>query len=132
MLLKPITELRYISVTIRVEQDVIDRVRKIGITEYIKELLEDHNFDELNNSDVSLEPWLYDPAISHEEAMFYKLKDKCHVCGVSPRFHRDDCPYSMNQLYFAELEKHDLGLTHINHYINALIGELNIKGVKSK
>ena len=132
MLLKPITELRYTSVTIRVEQEVIDRVKKIGISEYIKELLADHDFGEITNAQISSEPWLYDPELTHEEAMFYKLKDKCHVCGISPRFHRDDCPYSRNQLYFAELEKADMGLTHINHYINAIIGELNLNLHKAK
>ena len=61
--------------------------------------------------------------------MFYKLKDKCHVCGISPRFHRDDCPYSMPQLHFAELDRHDIALGNINSYINSIIGEFKLKNI---
>ena len=111
------------------EKDVIDRVKKIGVTNYIKELLEDHTFEELDNHKVSLEPWLYDPSVTKEDAMFYKLKDRCHVCGISPRFHRDDCPYSMPQLHFAELDRHDIALGNINSYINSIIGEFKLKNI---
>lgn len=110
--------------TTKAEQQVIDRVKRIGISAYIKEVLEDHDF-KIDNQLISKEPWLFDPELTDEERMLYKLKGKCHVCGLDTKFHRDDCPYSMNQLYFAELETIDGNLKHINTYINSIIGELN-------
>lgn len=52
-------------------------------------------------SDMSREPWQWDPSLSPEECMMWKMKNKCHVCGINPRFHRDDCEYSSIQLHWA-------------------------------
>ena len=48
-------------------------------------------------------PWLYDSALSEEDCMFYKIKGTCHQCGISVRFHRDDCIFSMNQLLLSSI-----------------------------
>ena len=50
---------------------------------------------------MSREPWQWDPSLSPEECMMWKMKNKCHVCGINPRFHRDDCEYSSIQLHWA-------------------------------
>jgi len=52
-------------------------------------------------SDMSREPWQWDPSLSPEECMMWKMKNKCHVCGIDPRFHRDDCEFSSIQLHWA-------------------------------
>ena len=64
--------------------------------------------------------WLYDSDLTDEERMVWKIKDKCHVCRIPPRFHRDDCPWSHNQLMFAELELVDK--THLQ--IDLAIGNI--------
>ena len=52
-------------------------------------------------SDISRQPWQWDPALSSEECMMWKMKNKCHVCGIDPKFHRDDCEFSSIQLHWA-------------------------------
>ena len=52
---------------------------------------------------ISLNPWLYDDALTEEECIMWKLKDTCHVCGMSVKFHRDDCAFSYSQLCFASI-----------------------------
>jgi hypothetical protein len=114
-----ITTLRYTQVT---NQQVVDRISDIGMTEYVKELLADHDYSELTPRQVSLNPWLYDPALPPGEMMYWKLKGVCHECRISVSHHRDDCCFSSNQLMFAQMERFDYGLEHINKYINTLIG----------
>ena len=50
---------------------------------------------------MSREPWQWDPSLSPEECMMWKMKNKCHVCGIDPKFHRDDCEFSSIQLHWA-------------------------------
>lgn len=103
-------------------EKVKERIEAIGINGYVKELLADHDYSELSPTEVSRNPWLYDPLLTPEEMMFWKLKGNCHVCKISARHHRDDCCFSANQLMFRELENLDNGLDHINKYINAVVG----------
>lgn len=120
-MLKPlltITTSRYIPVNDR----VADRVEQIGVTEYVKQLLEEHDYTELEPYKVSRDPWLYDPRLTPEEIVYWKLKGVCHECKISARHHRDDCCFSANQLMFAQLENIDHGLNHINKYVEAIIG----------
>ena len=53
---------------------------------------------------ISLNPWLYDDALTKEECMMWKLKNTCHVCGISVKYHRDDCAFSAPQLSFAAIK----------------------------
>ena len=55
---------------------------------------------------------LYDNTVTLEQAMILKLKDQCPRCGISARFHRDDCEFSMQQLMFRELESADRGIIY--------------------
>jgi len=55
--------------------------------------------------------------------MILKLKDQCPRCGISARFHRDDCEFSMNQLMFREMESADRGIV----YFESLTWELQNK-----
>ena len=91
------------------------------VSNYIKEYLEDHPFkNEVSLQEMSREPWLYDADLTDEERMVWKIKDQCHVCRTPPRYHRDDCPWSHNQLMFAELELVDK--THLQ--IDLAIGNI--------
>jgi hypothetical protein len=117
--LQTITTSEYIQVT---NKKIKERIESIGINGYVKELLADHDYGELDPTEVSRNPWLYDPQLSDEETMFWKLKGDCHVCKISVRHHRDDCCFSANQLMFREYENVDNGLDHINKYINAVVG----------
>ena len=54
---------------------------------------------------ISRNPWLYDNTLSSIDIIQWKLRDECHVCGTSVRYHRDDCMFSFNQMYFAEMQK---------------------------
>ena len=112
--LRNITTCRYIS--------VIEKTAKSKeVSNYIREYLEDHPFrNEVTLQEMSREPWLYDSDLTDEERMVWKIKDKCHVCRIPPRFHRDDCPWSHNQLMFAELELVDK--THLQ--IDLAIGNI--------
>jgi hypothetical protein len=53
----------------------------------------------------SREPWLYDESLTDEERMLWKMKQKCHVCGIDPRFHRDDCEWSSVQLTWGNMDR---------------------------
>ncbi len=109
-----ITTCRYISVIKRTEKSK-------AVSDYIKDYLEDNPFkSEVTLQEMSKEPWLYDANLTKEEQMYWKLKDQCHVCRISPRFHRDDCAWSHNQLMFAELELVDK--THLQ--IDLAVGEI--------
>ena len=55
--------------------------------------------------DISREPWLHDPRLTDEERMVYKIKNVCHVCGIDPTYHRDDCEFSDVQLSFMQMER---------------------------
>ena len=63
---------------------------------------------ETSNTDkilhIQLNPWLYDDQLTDEDKILYKLKNICHLCGMKPDFHRDDCIYSANQLMLAGLQ----------------------------
>ena len=67
----------------------------------------DYNDMHIEWDKISRDPWLFDSSITVEEAMILKLKNKCPQCGMDPRYHRDDCEFSMNQLMFRELESGD-------------------------
>ena len=115
--LQTITTSRYTQVT----DQVAERINKIGLNNYIKEMLADHDYSEVDPSVVSRNPWLYDPQLTPEEMMYWKLKGVCHECKISVKHHRDDCVFSANQVMFAKMEQFDYGLEHINKYINTLI-----------
>ena len=122
-MLKPllnITTSEYIQMT--TNEEVLEHIQKIGIHQYIKELLADHDYGELSPDEVSRNPWLYDPLLTDEERMFWKLKGTCHECKISVRHHRDDCCFSSNQLMYKQMDRHDQGLEYINKYIEALTG----------
>lgn len=53
---------------------------------------------------ISREPWLYDDSLSDEERMMWKMKSKCHVCGIDPKFHKDDCEWSSVQLTWGNMD----------------------------
>jgi hypothetical protein len=54
---------------------------------------------------ISREPWLYDESLTDEERMLWKMKQKCHVCRIDPRFHRDDCEWSSVQLTWGNMDR---------------------------
>jgi hypothetical protein len=54
---------------------------------------------------ISREPWLHDKSLTDEERMLWKMKSKCHVCGIDPRFHRDDCEWSSVQLTWGNMDR---------------------------
>jgi hypothetical protein len=92
------------------------------VSEYIKDFLEDNpQHSGISLQEMSKEPWLHDPDLTDEERMYWKIKDQCHVCRIPPRFHRDDCPWSHNQLMFAELEKVDRHHLHIDLAIGGIL-----------
>ena len=74
--------------------------------------MDDHDGDTIAWEKISKDPWLYDNTVTLEEAMILKLKDNCPQCGISARFHRDDCEFSMQQLMFRELESSDRGIIY--------------------
>ena len=122
-MLKPlvnITTSEYIQVTTK--EEVLEHIQDIGIHRYIKELLADHDYGELAPDEVSRNPWIYDPLLTDEERMFWKLKGECHVCRINVRFHRDDCCFSSTQLMYEQMNRHDQGIEYINKYIDALVG----------
>lgn len=53
----------------------------------------------------SREPWIHDPSLTDEERMYYKIKGVCHLCGIDPKYHRDDCVFSDVQLSFQQMER---------------------------
>ena len=72
---------------------------------------------------MSKDPWIYDPIVSEDEVMYYKLKDKWPRCGMSAKHHRDDCTWSMQQLMFAELEQSD----KFYFYLDLIIQDPNVQ-----
>ena len=52
---------------------------------------------------IQYNPWLFDDTLSPEEQMAWKLKGECHICGIDPRHHRDDCMFSAVQQMFASI-----------------------------
>ncbi len=91
--------------------------------QWVNDYMNDHSGDRLAWEKVSKDPWLYDRDVTLEEAMILKLKDQCPRCGISARFHRDDCEFSMNQLMFREMESADRGIV----YFESLTWELQNK-----
>lgn len=91
--------------------------------QWVNDYMDDHGGDRLAWEKISKDPWLYDNTITLEEAMILKLKDQCPRCGISARFHRDDCEFSMQQLMFRELESADRGII----YFESLTWELQKK-----
>ena len=83
-----------------------------ALKQWVKDYLDDHDGDTIAWEKISKDPWLYDNTVTLEEAMILKLKDKCPQCGISARFHRDDCEFSMQQLMFRELESSDRGIIY--------------------
>ena len=53
---------------------------------------------------ISHNPWLYDESLTSIDIIQWKLREECHVCGMGVKYHRDDCVFSYNQLYFAEMQ----------------------------
>ena len=53
---------------------------------------------------ISRNPWLYDNTLTSIDIIQWKLRNECHVCGMGVKYHRDDCAFSYNQLYFAEMQ----------------------------
>lgn len=49
-------------------------------------------------------PWLFDDSLSPEEQMVWKMKGQCHLCGLDPAYHRDDCCFSAVQQMFASIK----------------------------
>ena len=94
-----------------------------ALKQWIKDYMDDHDGDTIAWEKISKDPWLYDNTITLEEAMILKLKDQCPRCGISARFHRDDCEFSMQQLMFRELESADRGII----YFESLTWELQKK-----
>ena len=94
-----------------------------ALKKWVNDYLDDHGGDKLAWETISKDPWLYDPNTGLEEAMLLKLKDQCPRCGISARFHRDDCEFSMNQLMFREMESADRGIV----YFESLTWELQKK-----
>jgi hypothetical protein len=82
------------------------------LKQWVKDYLDDHDGDTIAWEKISKDPWLYDTNVTLEEAMILKLKDQCPRCGISARFHRDDCEFSMQQLMFREMESADRGIVY--------------------
>lgn len=116
-----ITTCRYIQVIKKTETSQ-------KVSSYIQDYLEDNpQQSQKSLTEMSKEPWLYDHNLTHEEAMIYKLKGNCHVCGYDPHYHRDDCPWSANQLMFAELEKVDRSISIVDFAVSKIIEDYNNK-----
>jgi hypothetical protein len=52
------------------------------------------------------------------------MKGVCHVCHIDPNHHRDDCPWSHNQLMFAELERVDQNHFKIDIEVGKILAQL--------
>jgi hypothetical protein len=52
---------------------------------------------------IAENPWLFDDSLTDEERIYWKLRGVCHMCGIDPHFHRDDCSWSANQQMLAGL-----------------------------
>jgi len=95
------------------------------VSEYIQDFMDDNPvYSNATLLEMSKEPWLYDYHMSKEEAMMWKMKGVCHVCHIDPNHHRDDCPWSHNQLMFAELERVDQNHFKIDIEVGKILAQL--------
>ena len=102
-----------------------------ALKKWVNDYMDDHGGDRLAWERVSKDPWLYDRDTTAEEAIILKLKDQCPRCGISARYHRDDCEFSMTQLMFREMESADRGIVYFESLTVELQNKLKQLGPKN-